>query len=145
MEIVDNINHPKHYEDAGYLVQPIDVTQELPFCLGNAVKYIARAGKKKGSPETEDLEKALWYMQRQLDLWAPYQDDARLELSAYGSAAITVLSENYKCGSAFAMFEFDEVTHLAVCDYETLSIAGGRLSKRIEEMKAGDNNNEANK
>ena len=33
----DNINHPKHYEDAGYLVQPIDVCQELPFCLGNAV------------------------------------------------------------------------------------------------------------
>lgn len=27
----DNINHPKHYEDAGYLAQPIDVCQELPF------------------------------------------------------------------------------------------------------------------
>lgn len=48
----DNINHPKHYEDAGYLVQPIDVCQELPFCLGNAVKYLCRAGNKEGAPSS---------------------------------------------------------------------------------------------
>lgn len=64
----DNINHPKHYEDAGYLVQPIDVCQELPFCLGNAVKYLCRAGNKAGCPELEDLKKAQWYLNRQLAL-----------------------------------------------------------------------------
>lgn len=64
----DNINHPKHYEDAGYLVQPIDVCQELPFCLGNAVKYLCRAGNKEGCPELEDLKKAQWYLNRQLAL-----------------------------------------------------------------------------
>lgn len=49
----DNINHPKHYEDAGYLVQPIDVCQELPFCLGNAVKYLLpQPAIRRGAPSS---------------------------------------------------------------------------------------------
>ena len=39
----------------------------LGFCLGNAVKYISRAGKKDKSKEIEDLEKAVWYLQREID------------------------------------------------------------------------------
>jgi hypothetical protein len=61
----DPVNHPEHYTFGKYEV--IDVIEDwsLPMHLGNAVKYIARAGKK-GPPEKakEDIEKAIWYLER---------------------------------------------------------------------------------
>ena len=87
----DNINHPKHYEDAGYLVQPIDVCQELPFCLGNAVKYLCRAGNKEGCPELEDLKKARWYLDRHVSI--PDQGSIRVKLSKRAACAASFLSE----------------------------------------------------
>ena len=58
-----NVNHPKHYAGVPVTVECIDVTRHLPFSLGNAVKYIWRAGKKGGpEKEIEDLEKAKWYL-----------------------------------------------------------------------------------
>jgi len=58
------VNHPDHYNTGDFEV--IDVIEDwnLTFCLGNAVKYIARAGHK--NDRKEDLEKALWYLQREL-------------------------------------------------------------------------------
>ena len=41
-------------------------TWGLDFCLGNAVKYICRAGKKPGEDEVKDLEKAVDYLQRKV-------------------------------------------------------------------------------
>lgn len=60
----DTIEHPKHYNFAN--IQPIDVIEDwkLDFRLANAVKYIARAGKKDPMKTKEDLEKALWYIRR---------------------------------------------------------------------------------
>ena len=59
----DNVNHPKHYAGVTATVECIDITRYLPFALGNAVKYIWRAGKKGGSDqEIEDVEKAQWYL-----------------------------------------------------------------------------------
>ena len=43
----DNVNHPRHYTGIHATVECIDVTRHLPFALGNAVKYIWRAGKKR--------------------------------------------------------------------------------------------------
>lgn len=59
------VNHPKHYNMGKFEV--IDVIEDwgLDFCLGNTVKYIARA-KHKGS-ELEDLKKSQWYLQRALE------------------------------------------------------------------------------
>ena len=59
-ELVDNVNKPSHYLSKS--VECIDITQGLPFCLGNAIKYIWRAGEK--SDLSEDLEKAVWYINR---------------------------------------------------------------------------------
>lgn len=61
----DNINHPPHY-NAGK-IEPIAVIRDwsLGFALGNAVKYIARA-KHKGS-ELEDLKKAAWYLENEIE------------------------------------------------------------------------------
>ena len=62
-DLVDMINHPSHYTQ--YLgVEVIDLTEQMNFNKGNAVKYIARSGFK--SSEIEDLEKAAWYIAREI-------------------------------------------------------------------------------
>jgi len=60
----DPINHPSHYTSG--TIEVIDVIEDwkLDFRLANAVKYIARAGKKDQTKTKEDLEKALWYIRR---------------------------------------------------------------------------------
>ena len=51
-------------------IEAIDVIQawDLNFCLGNTVKYIARNGKKDPSKRIVDLKKALWYLNREIEL-----------------------------------------------------------------------------
>lgn len=63
----DIINHPAHYTDGKF--ETIDAIEswQLGYHLGNAVKYISRAGKKSKDTELEDLRKARWYIKRYLD------------------------------------------------------------------------------
>lgn len=60
----DLVNSPPHYKTGG--IETIDFIEakDLNYRLGNVVKYVSRAGKK-GDP-IEDLEKALWYLQREI-------------------------------------------------------------------------------
>jgi hypothetical protein len=60
----DIVNRPSHYTDGG--IETIDFIEakKLPYHLGNAVKYISRAGKKDKSKTVEDLQKAVWYIER---------------------------------------------------------------------------------
>jgi len=62
----DPIN-PNHYKSKSG-IESIDVIEafELGFNLGNATKYILRAGKKDPAKTKEDLEKAIWYLNRQI-------------------------------------------------------------------------------
>ena len=62
----DPVNHPSHYTDGKIEVIDFIEDKKLGFCLGNAVKYIARAGKKDPSKEVEDLKKAAWYVARRI-------------------------------------------------------------------------------
>ncbi|MDF3280879.1 DUF3310 domain-containing protein [Gordonia sp. N1V] len=59
-ETHDAVNHPAHYTAHPSGVECIEITRHLSFDIGNAVKYIWRADLKNG---TEDLEKALWYLE----------------------------------------------------------------------------------
>lgn len=61
----DIVNHPSHYTQ--YPVEVIELTEHMNFCRGNAVKYIARAGFKNPDKEIEDLEKAQWYLDREIN------------------------------------------------------------------------------
>ncbi len=62
----DPVNHPSHYT-AYKGLEIIDLTEQMNFNRGNAVKYIARAGLKgAGDKEIEDLEKANWYISREI-------------------------------------------------------------------------------
>jgi len=64
----ESVEHPKHYRaDSG--LEAIDAIEawNLNFNLGNVVKYVCRAGLKDSATATEDLEKALWYLSRELE------------------------------------------------------------------------------
>lgn len=64
----EHIDHPKHYGgDTPYEAIKVIEAWDLGFCLGNAVKYISRAGKKDPAKELEDLEKAAWYLRRHIN------------------------------------------------------------------------------
>ena len=60
----DPVNHPSHYTWSS--IEPIDAIEawQLPYHLGNVVKYVSRAGHKDKSKTLEDLKKANWYLSR---------------------------------------------------------------------------------
>lgn len=62
----DVVNHPSHYTDGKIEVINFIEDKGLNFHRGNAVKYIARAGKKDPNREIEDLQKAVWYLNREI-------------------------------------------------------------------------------
>ncbi|OZD23849.1 hypothetical protein CH253_08310 [Rhodococcus sp. 06-156-3C] len=61
----DPIN-PQHYQGFSNGAEVIDIVENLPYNRGAAVKYLARAGKKAIADELEDLNKALWYVKREI-------------------------------------------------------------------------------
>lgn len=64
---IESVNHPPHYGgDTTYEAIKVIEAWGLDFCTGNAVKYISRAGKKGGNSELQDLQKALWYLNRRI-------------------------------------------------------------------------------
>ena len=66
----DPVNHPKHYNsskarcECGRRIECIDVTRHLSFNIGNAIKYLWRAGLKNST--IEDLKKAIWYIEDEI-------------------------------------------------------------------------------
>jgi hypothetical protein len=61
------ISHPAHYGgDTTYEAIKVIEAWSLNFCLGNTLKYISRAGKKDPACFVEDLEKARWYLDREI-------------------------------------------------------------------------------
>ena len=66
MPVVDPVNHPAHYKLGSIEVIDAIDSWKLGFSLGNAVKYIARAGKKDPAKLLEDLQKARWYLDREI-------------------------------------------------------------------------------
>jgi len=64
--LADPVNHPPHYTSHPSGIECIQVTEHYNFCIGNAIKYLWRAGLKSDDP-TQDLRKAVWYIERELD------------------------------------------------------------------------------
>lgn len=64
----ESINHPTHYGGQQNPYEAIKIIEalDLGFCLGNTLKYISRAGKKDQAKEIEDLKKARWYLDREI-------------------------------------------------------------------------------
>jgi hypothetical protein len=64
---MENVNHPKHYNQGKIEVIEFIEDKKLDFCLANTVKYVCRAGIKDKDKEIEDLEKARWYLSRKIE------------------------------------------------------------------------------
>ena len=62
----DPVDHPSHYNQYKG-IEIIQLTEQMNFNRGNAVKYIARAGYKHDSNEILDLQKAVWYINREIE------------------------------------------------------------------------------
>ena len=62
--MADNVNHPSHYTDGKYETIEFIERNLFDYHDGNAIKYVSRAGKKDPNKMIEDLEKALWYINR---------------------------------------------------------------------------------
>lgn len=60
------VDHPAHYTTGKFEVIEVIEDWKLGFNLGNSIKYIARAGKKDPKKEREDLQKAAWYLDREI-------------------------------------------------------------------------------
>jgi hypothetical protein len=69
----EQVNHPKHYGGADNPYEVIKVCEawdlDKDAYLFNVIKYVSRAGKKNIDKEVEDLEKALFYLSRRIDLY----------------------------------------------------------------------------
>lgn len=61
--MVEEVNHPAHYNQHPSGVECIDIVEHFNFNLGNAIKYIWRHADKNG---LEDLKKARWYLDREI-------------------------------------------------------------------------------
>ena len=62
----NQVNHPKHYTSDPSGVECIEISENWSFCLGNALKYLWRSGKKDADTSIQDLEKAIWYIEREI-------------------------------------------------------------------------------
>ena len=69
------IDHPEYYKQGIEAIEFID-SHRLNFSLGNAIKYIVRAGLKDGEPTQEALQKAIWYLEHEI---ARLKDEAQRE------------------------------------------------------------------
>jgi hypothetical protein len=64
---VDQVNHPQHYTTHPSGIEAIQITRHMNFNLGNAIKYIWRAGIKDESKTIQDLEKAIFYIKDEIN------------------------------------------------------------------------------
>lgn len=64
----DMVNHPSHYNKGKIECIEFLEDQGLGFHLGNAIKYLVRAGAKDPAKVIEDLKKAVWYIERKIEL-----------------------------------------------------------------------------
>ena len=62
----DPVNHPPHYTAGGVEVLDYIEAKDFNYRLGNVIKYISRAGKKAGTDPIQDLEKAAFYLNREI-------------------------------------------------------------------------------
>lgn len=120
----DPVNHQSHYTDGKY--ECIDYIESMGYnrdgYLFNAVKYISRAGKKDPKKRDEDLQKAIWYLERKLrwnQMWATdntpainssdYIQDKGLEGTLPGIAL--ELIEHNQLSSAIKLLRMELNTH----------------------------------
>ena len=64
---MDDTTNPKHYKEHPSGIECITLTEHMGFCLGNALKYIWRVDLKHNDGGIEDLRKARWYIEKEIE------------------------------------------------------------------------------
>lgn len=64
--MIEAVNHPKHYNTHPSGIECIEVVRHHNFNIGNALKYLWRAGLKDGNSTVQELEKAIWYIKDEI-------------------------------------------------------------------------------
>lgn len=60
------VNHPSHYNADPSGIECIEIVRHRNFNIGNAIKYLWRAGLKDGNKDVQDLKKAIWYIEDEI-------------------------------------------------------------------------------
>lgn len=92
----DNVDHPKHYNVHPSGVECIDVVEHFSFNVGNAIKYLWRAGEKDN--QMEDLAKAKWYVEREIYRLEKANDEIRANSANPGIASYSGLRVSHDTG-----------------------------------------------
>lgn len=58
----NNVESPRYYNSHPSGIECIEIVRHMNFNCGSAIKYLWRAGLKEGNPNTQDIEKAIWYL-----------------------------------------------------------------------------------
>lgn len=99
----DMVNHPPHYTGHPSGVECIEVSEHLPFCLGNAFKYLFRRDAK-GNP-LENIEKAIWYVNRHNET---YPEKPNLPTDAREALGLIVVHEPHPIAAAMLIIAGEE-------------------------------------
>jgi hypothetical protein len=65
-KVKEQVNNPDHYQNDKFEVIEVIEAYKLGFNLGNCIKYVLRAGKKDPTKTIQDIEKAIWYLNREI-------------------------------------------------------------------------------
>ena len=123
-----DVTNPDHYRTHPSGVECIDITEHLGFNIGNAIKYLWRAGLKEGSPTMQDMAKARWYLVRAIALGRGVYDYpitiVDRVLSCEPSALTRVLGALVGVGHHHAIAPRDMGRALVVLDEEIAKMEG---------------------
>lgn len=140
---MDSVNHPPHYNQYKGL-EVWDLVEKMTFNLGNAIKYIARAGHKDPSKTVEDLQKAIAYIERErarvfktepdYENYGEIVDVLSSQLPYFRATAVQYIcrGSNYFLGVALDMLD-EEIKLLKLPPEEKSS----RKPTRAEKIRAG--------
>lgn len=117
----DAVNHPAHYTAHPSGIEAIEICEHLDFCLGNAVKYLFRAGLK--DPVLQDLQKSAWYLRR-------------AQVHGTPPLRIALAYEVIKAEPEGSVLR-DVLQHLVPADMPRIDLALARVEREIERVREG--------
>jgi len=77
MDYYEPVNHPQHYNSHPSGVECIDIIEHFGYNIGAAMKYLWRAGLKPGVDHIVDLQKAVWYIEREIQRIGSVNEEIR--------------------------------------------------------------------
>lgn len=130
------VNHPSHYQSNG--LEAIDVIEAYfydSFNLGNAFKYMARAGKK--NDYVEDLQKAVWYLEREID------NNTAYTITEFGKLSFKLSKHGFSIRKGDTVIYKDQYGGSWEYDYddEVFKCSHGGATKSVDEAPEYDPEN----